>query len=595
MVSSEHYLATQAGIKVLENGGNAADAAVAVQMTLNVVEPAMSGIGGGCFIMYYDKALDTVYAIDGREEAPNLYHPQIFCANTTCFEQIVSRPNASDNSPVCDCFQANQTISTYENRAYGGLSNGVPGTLYAMHLLHQNLGSGVPLAEWPNLFVDAITAAENDYNATKALFFNEDGTVKAQVGQTFYNPDLGQTLRILGSNTSDFAVEYFYRGELAREIVDTTRASVNPTTQRYGLMSQDDLSNYRAVFRNPVVGTYLNEYLVFGMNMPSSGGVSLLQMLNYDEAMVTDSEYYVNESTANNSSFAEYVDDVVNGNMYHLDIYDANVIHTWITLLDLAFADRNHYEGDQDFITPGVPVQGLLNKTYARNRLRQFFSDQYVSVPIRYGTPPNWNATNNITDIPNVEHGTSHFVVLATPFPFFKQKSYKEDQKTNLCLLLPKKNKKKVVDKWGNIACITTTIENMFGSGVTVPNRGFLLNNECTDFDTLGVTSDGTFTANAPMGGKRQRKSALNAFGSEDSTSLGGKRPRSSMTPTLVFNASIYRQQNRLEPILAIGSPGGSTIFGTVWQGLSKILFWLFFLFFIFYLTILMTIIIIKY
>lgn len=117
MVASDHYLATQAGIDILKKGGNAADAALAVQWTLNVVRPFMNGIGGGCFIVYYDSKTKKVYNIDGREEAPNDYHSQIFCENDACF------PEPTDD---CDCYFENQTIS-YPERAFGGLAVGVPG------------------------------------------------------------------------------------------------------------------------------------------------------------------------------------------------------------------------------------------------------------------------------------------------------------------------------------------------------------------------------------------------------------------------------------------------------------------------------------
>ena len=157
MVGSAHYEATNAGINILKNGGNAADAAFAVQLTLNVVEPHMSGIGGGCFILYYNNSNKNVYAIDGREEAPNAYNPYIFCDDMACFLQNTSN---SMNNDECTCTVDETILEKYgdfNTFTSGGWTVGSPGTLYAFYLLHKYFGK----TEWDAIFEDAINVANN--------------------------------------------------------------------------------------------------------------------------------------------------------------------------------------------------------------------------------------------------------------------------------------------------------------------------------------------------------------------------------------------------------------------------------------------------
>eukprot|EP01084_Bolivina_argentea_P050110 92132_1 len=165
MVSSTHYLASEAGKKILLMGGNAADAAVAVQMVLNMVQPYGSGIGGGAFIMYYNASTDKIFAIDGREEAPNTYNPYIFCANISCYNSY-----QNNNTLPFECRDC-EVISMPE-RSVGGLSIGSPGTLYAYKRLWETFGSNEDIISWSDLFTDAINIGQNGFKMYET-FYND--------------------------------------------------------------------------------------------------------------------------------------------------------------------------------------------------------------------------------------------------------------------------------------------------------------------------------------------------------------------------------------------------------------------------------------
>lgn len=193
--------------------------------------------------------------------------------------------------------------------------------------------------------------------------------------------------------------------------------------------------------------------------------------------------------------------------------------HRMIDSQNVAFADRNKYVGDADFVS--VPVQQLIEKEYMAER-REALSSPTTAIP----TPvsPGVVPTDEEYAVTYSDHevGTTHW---------------------------------SVVDQFGNGVAFTSTIEEIMGSALVVTGRGFLLNNEMTDFEAYESDENGLFYANAPEGGKKPRRTAV---GSADSQSLGGKRPRSSMTPTLAFNSTTS------ELYLAIGAPGGSSIIGAV-------------------------------
>lgn len=199
------------------------------------------------------------------------------------------------------------------------------------------------------------------------------------------------------------------------------------------------------------------------------------------------------------------------------EISSVDNVHFMITANNIAFSDRNQYMADMDFLD--VPLDGLLDFDYIWNERASYFDGDKVDTPIPYGEPESATDDNihRQRSMIQEEHGTSHFFV---------------------------------VDQWNNIATVTTTIEGIWGSCIVVDGYGFLLNNELTDFDALGLTFDNKTVANGPEGGKKQRISALDIFGLKDSETMGGKRPRSSMSPSLVLN------KDTMEPILSVGSPG---------------------------------------
>jgi len=235
---------------------------------------------------------------------------------------------------------------------------------------------------------------------------------------------------------------------------------------------------------------------VWGANSPSSGGLGLSLMLNLLEGT-----------------------DVAN-----LVPYSADHVHRLAEVQNIAFADRNQYMADADFAN--VPTDGLLSKGYAKSRKILMGTFLTPSTPIPPGIPPGAPNQTLPTKETQPELGTTHFMA---------------------------------ADKWGNVVVVTSTIEAAFGSAVTVPGRGFLLNNELTDFDPIGTIGNTTIY-NGPEGGKKLRRTALGT----DSSTYGGKRPRSSMTPTIVTKNG--------KPVFAFGAPGGSFIVGYVFNSLHKAL-----------------------
>jgi gamma-glutamyltranspeptidase/glutathione hydrolase len=380
------------------------------------------------------------------------------------------------------------------------------------------------------------------FAASVDLFLRSDKkTPRVAVGETFKNPDLADTLARLGEK----GVDDFYDGKLANEIVQAVTSAVNPRTGRGGVMTKEDLRGYRAVWRRPVNTTYRG-YQVFSMGPPSGGAVAMVEALNILEGLDLSS-------------------------MHH---NSADYLHAVSEAMNLAWSDRDTYLADPDF-TPmplsyeaddvcesfdnescppgctrlpdggslppkeavtgelprrgGCGAVGLLSKAYARARraLMGVHSGKVVKAPIMAG---DFSLLQWRDWLPGTHDnsGTTHL---------------------------------SVVDAAGNMVALTTTIENNLGSGVVVPGRGFLLNNELTDFSFDQKTGSGAGYANRPEGGRRLRSSALG----DDAHTKGGKRPRSSMTPTVVLDAAG-------KPLLAIGSPGGGRITYTVLGALLSLL-----------------------
>ncbi|MDA7963934.1 gamma-glutamyltransferase [Ruegeria sp.] len=448
MVAAANPLAVEAGARVLRAGGSAADAMVAVQVVLGLVEPQSSGLGGGAFLVWYDAASETLTTLDGRETAPLEATPRLF---------------QDENGEPLKFFDA----------VVGGLSVGTPGTPALLEEAHRRWGR----SPWPSLFVDGIQLADEGFLVSPRLaglverdaerlsrfpataaYFLPDGQPLAQ-GQRLTNPAYAETLRTLATEGS----AGFYGGDIAAGIVNTVRtAPGNP-----GVLSVTDLALYQVIEREPVCAAY-RAYEVCGMGPPSSGALTVGQILG-----------------------------MVQG--YDLPAMGPDSPEAWRLIGDasrLAFADRGRYMADSDFVP--MPTEGLVDPDYLAQR-GSLLSEGGALVDIAPGNPEFDHASNWADDVSLELPSTSHI---------------------------------SIVDAYGNVLSMTTTIENGFGSRLMT--NGFLLNNELTDF-SFRTHSDGVPIANRLE---------------------PGKRPRSSMSPTIVLQDGV--------PVLAIGSPGGSRIIGYV-------------------------------
>ncbi len=457
MVAAANPLAVKAGVDVLAKGGTAADAAVAVQMMLNLVEPQSSGIGGGAFMLYWDAQAKKLLTFDGREKAPASATPEYFYGD--------------DGKPM-----------KWWDGVVGGRSVGVPGTLKLVEHVHAKYGN----QKWMSLLIPAIVKAQigfevsprlhksiaaaqerklDLFESTRNYFFNEDGSPVAQ-GSYLKNPEFAQALREIGINGS----APFYTGRIAEDIVAAVATETNP-----GEMTLEDLANYSVIERAPVCVPY-RAHEVCGMGPPTSGGLTMAQILT----MLNNHDLPSMGPTA-------------------------EAWHLYIEAAKLAYADRGLYMADADFVD--MP-EGLLDKTYLAQRAALIDLEQAME-KAEAGVPPKEDADRFSPDTQPERAGTSHF---------------------------------SIVDQFGNIVSMTTTIETGFGSRVMT--NGFLLNNELTDF-SFAAEREGLPVANRVE---------------------GGKRPRSSMSPTMVFKDGA--------PVLAIGSPGGSRIINYVTQKVIAILDW---------------------
>lgn len=459
MVATANPLATDAGDAILRRGGTAIDAAIAVQMVLNLVEPQSSGIGGGAFMLVHDARRKALVVYDGRETAPAAARPDRFLDST-------GRP--------LHFFAA----------VVGGRSVGVPGTLRMLELAHRRHGK----LAWASLLEPAIRLAEQGFVVSRRLskaigaerylrqdrareyFHNADGTPLA-AGQLLRNPAFAATLKRIAAEGANA----FYTGEIARDVVHTADSyTANP-----GDLTTADLAAYRARIRKPVCGQY-RRYRVCGVPPPSSGGIAVLQMLGMLERFDM-------------------------GSIGSSDLISA---HLFSEAGRLAYADRDMYVADPDFAA--VPA-GLTDRAYLRERSRLIRLDSSIG----YAAP-----------------GEPRPIAAANNAGFGRGEA----------LELPSTSHISIVDRYGNAVAMTTTIEDAFGSKLMTAG-GFLLNNELTDFSF--VPSEGGH----PVANRVE----------------GGKRPRSAMAPTIVYDA-----QGRVTVVA--GSPGGPAIINYVAKTLIAIL-----------------------
>ena len=458
MVAAANPLAVEAGADVLRAGGTAADAMIAVQTVLGLVEPQSSGLGGGAFLVWYDAATGEVTTLDGRETAPMAANPRLF---------------QDENGEPMGFFDA----------VVGGRSVGTPGTPMLLQEAHRRWGH----SNWAGLFDPAIRLAEEGFAVSPRLaglvaadadrlsrfpataeYFLPGGT-PVEEGAELTNPAYADTLRRLAES----GAQGFYSGPVAADIVATVQeASGNP-----GVLAARDLENYRVVER-PAVCVPYRAHDVCGMGPPSSGALTVGQILGMLDR-------------------------------HDLGALDPAGAEAWRLIGDasrLAFADRGRYMADSDFVP--VPVDGLVAPGYLDERSDLLRGDDAL---------------------PEVAPGS----------PEFDHALLWADDES---LELPSTSHISIVDSMGNALSMTTTIENGFGSRLMT--RGFLLNNELTDF-SFRSHSNGVPIANRVE---------------------PGKRPRSSMAPTIVLKDGA--------PVLVAGSPGGSRIIGYVAQSIIAVLDW---------------------
>ncbi|HEX6338383.1 MAG TPA: gamma-glutamyltransferase [Jiangellaceae bacterium] len=456
-VASLDRYGANAGLEILRRGGNAVDAAVAAAATLGVTRPYDGSIGGGGFMVIYSADTGEVTTIDSREQAPASMQPDVFLENG----QVIP----------------------FQERRVSGLSIGVPGTLrgweralseYGTMPMHRVLQPAITIAqrgfvvdeEYQRRTEDNL-AVLRDFTSSSETFLI-DGEAP-QAGTIFRNRQLADTYKMIAKT----GTSVFYEGEIAEAIADTVNdPPVVPDTDRNvrpGDMSVADLAGYEAIEREPTMINYRG-FEVYGMGPPSSGGSTVGEALNILEGFD------------------------VGG------VATEQALHLLIESSALAFADRNAYLGDSDFVD--VPLTGLLSDGFADVR-RELIGDLAGDKPFAPGDP--WPFNGGSGALAGVAGGAA------------------DGSTTHLT----------VADRFGNVVSYTFTIEQIAGSGIAVPGYGFLLNNELTDFDT-----NPAHPANAPA---------------------GGKRPRSSMSPTIVLDANG-------QPFAAFGSPGGARIISTVLQ-----------------------------
>ncbi|MBQ4832434.1 gamma-glutamyltransferase [Pseudoalteromonas sp. MMG010] len=456
MVASANPYASKAGRDILQQGGSAIDAAIATQLVLTLVEPQSSGIGGGTFMLYYNKDNDKITSFDGRETAPSGADENLFLN------------------------QHGKAVKWIE-AVVGGRSVGVPGILHAFAKAHKQYGK----LPWSALFKPAIELSEKGFIVSErlhGLLARElnPGVLKMPVIHEYFYPDgklieagtvkKNQPLADLYKSIAKQGVDAFYKGSNADKLVDAVQNSpIAP-----GTLSKLDLVNFKSKERDAVCISY-HSYKVCSMAPPSSGGVAVLQILGLLE----------------------------NKNMSAIKPNSEQAIHYFTQASRIAFADRNVYMGDPDFTD--VPTQELLDKQYISKRAKL------------------------ITEVDKV----------ATPGEPRKYLSYAPDDSYEL----PSTSHVSIIDSFGNAVSMTSSIEMAFGSTVMV--NGYILNNQLTDF-SLSPRKNGKLVANRVE---------------------SGKRPRSSMSPVMVFNGDGSLR-------LVVGSPGGSRIIDYVAQVVIGVLDW---------------------
>ncbi len=444
IVSTSHPQASKIGGDILAKGGNAIDAVLAIQMSLNLLEPESSGIGGGGFLLYYDKRKNHLTFYDGRETAPSKIKKEFFLDN---------KGNAL----------------SFFDIAVGGTAIGVPGLVSMLEIAHNDHG----LLKWQDLFTPAIKLSRNGFEISSKLhkaikkdkylhffpeskkYFYKNNQPKKKLA-ILKNSDFTKTLKIISLEKS----KGFYQGKVAESIV----YAVQNSPIKRGYITLNDLKNYKAKKRKPICGRY-REYKICSAAPPSAGGFSILQILGILE------EFDLSKDKIKED------------------------IHLILEAAKYSYNDRYKYLGDPDF--SNIEINNFLTKKYLRQIANQISTNKKKESNIR------------INDELFIPTSTTHF---------------------------------SVIDVYGNVASITSSIENTFGSRLMT--SGFLLNNQLSDFN---FKIEGDLFKNNIVEPK--------------------KKPLSSMSPTIIFD-----KNNNVK--MVIGSPGGKSIIMYVVKTIVAVLDW---------------------
>lgn len=433
--------ASQVGVDILKKGGNAVDAAVATGFALGVLEPNASGLGGGGFMIIRMAKTGKTVVIDFRETAPKYSTADMF------------KYDAEGNAVI------------NQENTVGGKASGVPGEVAGLLTALEKYGTmnrkqvmqpaidlaekGIPVTVNLAQIIKDEFDKISKYEATSSIYL-KDG-LPYEVGDTIANPDLANTLKLIQKGGKDA----FYKGELAKKIALEVQ-------KQGGIITVDDLKNYKVEIREPVEGTYRG-YKIISTPPASSGGTHVIELLNIME----------------------------NFDLKAMGDNTTDTWHAWTEAMKLMFADRAKYMADTAFVK--VPLKGLTDKEYAKELYKKI---------------------DMVKPAETVEAGD----------PW----KYESGSTTSFS----------VMDKHGNMVTVTKSINYFFGSGVTVPGTGIIMNNHMDDF----VLKPGSVNSIEP-----------------------GKRPLSSMSPTLVLDP-----QGR--PFMTLGSPGATRIITTVAQAISNVI-----------------------
>jgi len=480
LVVASHPIAADIGLRILNEGGNAVDAAVAAGLALGVVDQFNSGIGGGGFIVIR-MAGGAIYAVDGRETAPAAAQRDMFIRDGKARSELSTR---------------------------GPLAVGVPGILAAydkalelagMRELGELIEPSIPVAEdgfeldegYIQRYAEAVALLREDPASARIYFDSEGNPLRA--GDILRQPDLASTYR----NIRDGGSANFYHGEFAQRLADYMEKCG-------GLITRKDMASYSARVREPIIGSYRDCEIV-GMAPPSSGGIHVLQLLNMVEA---------------------------SGVLEGKNEWDSESIYWVSRFMSKAFEDRAAHLGDPDFYP--VPVERLISKVYAEGCVREIYGHRLPAGARRSNLPGESKPSEALR---TASLGTALCERMSPRQPASLDPAVLTSHTTNLC----------VVDRWGNAVAINQTVNLTYGAKITLPGTGVILNNEMDDFSAQpGVPN------------------AFGLIGSEANSIAPGKRPLSSMAPTIVVRDG--------RPILVAGGAGGPVIITAVFETIVNVL-----------------------